>query len=172
MKRLLPILAGLLVVACGKSAQQKASDVLTCSGAFSTGPQITQCLLREGGWSRAAAESVGRAEQHETDSANASLAAAQAQSNAQRGQQIRDCDKSLVDFTSCLVTRYGWEDDKAKAADDSLWARKSPVHAREIRACAGRRGLGAGACLQLHYKWPPRRALALDDSIRRAQMTR
>jgi hypothetical protein len=172
MKRLLPILAGLLVWACGKSAQQKASDVQTCSGAFSTGPEITQCLLREGGWSRADAEAAGRAQQHETDSVNASLAEAQAQAGAQRGQQIKDCNKQLVDFASCLVTRYGWEDGKAKAADDSVWASKSTVHAREIRSCAGRRGLGAGACLQLHYKWPPARALALDDSIRRAQMTR
>ena len=171
MKRILAI-ALILLVACGKSAQQKASDVQTCSCAFSTGPEITQCLLREGGWSRSAAESVGRAQQHQVDSANASLAAAQAQAAAERGQQIKDCDKQLIDFQSCLVTHYGWEDPKAKAADDSVWASHSAVHAREIRACAGRRGLGAGACLQLHYKWPPRRALALDDSIRRAQATR
>ena len=80
------------------------------------------------------------------------------------------CDQVLVDLKICLITRYGWEEDRATAADDSLWASRSAEHERQIRACMGSRGVGTGACLQLHYKWPSRRALTLDDSIRRANV--
>jgi hypothetical protein len=56
--------------------------------------------------------------------------------------------------------------------DDSVWNSRSAEHQRQIRTCLSRRRVGTGACLQLHYKWQPRRALALDDSIRRANINR
>jgi hypothetical protein len=83
---------------------------------------------------------------------------------------MRACDQLLEDFKTCLLTRYGWQEDQATRTDDSLWTSRSAEHQRQLRACLGPRGIGTGACLQLHYKWSPRRALALDDSIRRANL--
>jgi len=167
MKRFLFAASTILLLACGKSAQEKADDLVLCSNTERTGRGITQCLLNLGGWSRAAAESAGAARQHELDSTNAEIAAIAARTKAERRGQVGQCDAKLVDMKDCLVNRFGWEPFSAAQADESVWVSRGKLHAREIRACGAPRS-GTGACLQLHYKWIPRRALAVDDSLRRA----
>jgi hypothetical protein len=159
----------LLIVACGKSSGDRAVEVESCSVTSTRAPAIAQCL-RQIGWSAAAAESAGRAQQHEVDSVQAEIGSLTARADSQHGGELQACDRRLVDLKSCLITKYGWDEDEATKTDDSLWTSRSAEHQQEIRACLGRRGVGTGACLQLYYKWLPRRALALDDSIRRANL--
>ena len=155
------------LAACGKSGQEQRADVETCSITRSTAAAITQCLA-ENGWSPATAESAGRTREHELDSIGTALRLIAERADSEHRSEVRDCDRIFVDLKTCLVTRYGWEESRATAADDSVWSSRADAHQRQIRSCLGRRGSGTGTCLQLHYKWLPRRALALDDSIRRA----
>lgn len=161
-----------LLIACGKSPEEKATDVAVCSATHTTAAAIAQCLREETGWKAAAAESAGGARAHEMDSIQAEIQVLTARADTQHLGEVRACDRVLVDLKTCLITRYGWEEDRATAADDSVWDSRSAEHERQIRTCLGRRRVGTGACLQLHYKWQPRRALALDDSIRRANINR
>lgn len=161
-----------LVLACtaAKTAQERATDLEACT-ALSTAPlEIAQCLRGRGGWSEAAADSAANARARELDSVKNQIGEIAAQADAQHAAEIHACNERLVDMKSCLITRFGWEEDRATAIDDSVWNSQADEHQRQIRSCAGRRGVGAGACLQLYYKWLPRRALALDDSIRRANI--
>ena len=159
-----------LVLACKgpKTAQERASDLETCT-ALSTAPlEIAQCLQGRGGWSEAAADSAASQRTRELDSVKSQIGEMTARADSQHAAEVHSCDQRLVDLKACLITRYGWEESAATAIDDSLWNSQSTEHLRQIRSCASRRGVGTGACLQLYYKWLPRRALALDDSIRRA----
>ncbi|HMA42611.1 MAG TPA: hypothetical protein VKO86_01245 [Gemmatimonadales bacterium] len=160
----------LALTACGKSAEERRVDVELCSASSTEPAAITRCLREQGGWRAAAAESAGLARAHELDSVRAEIGALNAKSDSQHMAELGACDQVLVDLKTCLLTRFGWEEDQATRADDSLWNSRSAEHQRQIRACLGPRGVGTGACLQLHYKWLPRRALALDDSIRRANL--
>ncbi len=166
------VLVGVALAACGKSAQEKAADLEECSATSTKAPDITKCLKEERGWSGTAAESAGVARQRELDSVSAQIGAITAQADSQHESEMHECDHVLVDLKSCLITRFGWDEDQATKTDDSLWTSRSVLHQRQIRSCLGSRRVGTGACLQLHYKWPPRRALALDDSIRRANLPR
>ncbi len=164
--------AVVVLVACKgkKTGAERATDLETCT-ALSTAPlEIAQCLQGQGGWSAAAADSAANLRARELDSVKSQIGAIAARADSQHTSEIRACTQRLVDMKSCLITRFGWEEDLATAADDSVWNSEAAQHLREIRNCAGRRGVGTGACLQLHYKWLPRRALALDDSIRRANI--
>ena len=67
---------------------------------------------------------------------------------------------------------FGWADARATATADSLWQHDAPKHRQELAQCTHNRQIQVGSCLQLYYKWSPDRALAVDDSIRRAQMRR
>src|SRR2546422_6802960 len=67
---------------------------------------------------------------------------------------------------------YGWAEARAMATEDSLWRYDAANHRQQVATCTRQRKMQAGACLQLYYKWNPARALAVDDSIRRAQMRR
>ena len=167
--RTLALLA-VALAACGKSAEDKIADVETCSANRTTAAAIAQCLHDQSGWRQAAAESAGLARASELRSLQAEIGGITARADTQHRGEVRACDRVLVDLKTCLITRYGWEEDPATAADDSVWNSRSAGHQRQIRACLGRHGVGTGACLQLHYKWQPRRALALDDSIRRANL--
>lgn len=159
------------IVACkGKSAEERALDLESCSVLSSAPLEIAQCLQGRGGWSAAAADSAANARYRELDSVKTQLATLNQHADAQHASEVQACDARLVDMKTCLITRYGWEEDRATVIDDSVWNSRGAEHQRQIRNCAGRRGFGAGACLQLHYKWLPRRALALDDSIRRANI--
>jgi len=149
----------------GKSAEERAVDLQTCSALSGAALEIAQCLQGQGGWSAKAADSAANIRARELDSVKSQIGAMAERADSQHAGELRECDQSLVDLKTCLITRFGWEEDKATAVDDSVWNSRAGEHQREIGSCAGRRGLGAGACLQLHYKWLPRRALALDDSI-------
>jgi hypothetical protein len=162
-------LCGVVLVACSKSPGDRAVEVESCSVTSTRAAAIAQCL-REIGWRAAAAESAGRAQEHEVDSVQAEIGGLAARADSQHGGELKDCDRRLVDLKSCLITQYGWDEDLATRTDDSLWNTRSAEHQRQIRACLSRRRVGTGACLQLYYKWLPRRALALDDSIRRANL--
>lgn len=164
------IAVGLLCFACGKSAEDRRVDVELCSVTSTASAAITKCLREQSGWKAAAAESAGLARARELDSVHAEIGAVTARADSQHQAEMRTCDQRLVDLKSCLITRFGWEEDQATKTDDSLWDSRSAEHQRQIRSCLGPRGVGTGACLQLHYKWLPRRALALDDSIRRAHL--
>jgi hypothetical protein len=167
--RLLALL-GVAFVACGKSVEERRVDVETCSANHTTASAIARCLHDESRWKQAAADSAALERVRELVSVQAEISTITARADSQHAGELQACDKVLVDLKTCLITRYGWEEDRATAADDSLWAGRSAEHQRQIHACLGRRGVGTGACLQLHYKWPSRRALALDDSIRRANL--
>jgi hypothetical protein len=161
----------LVLLACkGKSAEERAMDLETCSALSSASLEIAQCLQGQGGWSATAADSAANVRARELDSVKSQIGAMTERADAQHAGEVRECDRSLVDMKTCLITRFGWEEDRATAVDDSVWNGRAAEHQRQIRNCAGRRGFGTGACLQLHYKWLPRRALALDDSIRRANI--
>jgi len=164
------VLFGVAFVACGKSSQARTRDVETCSAHHTTASAMARCLQDERGWKQAAADSAALVRVQELGRLQAEINAITARADSQHASEVRACDKILVDLKTCLITRYGWEEDRATAADDTLWASRSAEHQRQIHACLGRRGVGTGACLQLHYKWPSRRALALDDSIRRANL--
>jgi hypothetical protein len=167
--RLLALL-GVAFMACGKSAEERRADVETCSANHTTASAIARCLHDASGWKQAAADSAALARVRELVSVQAEISALTARADSQHTGELQACDKVLVALKDCLITRYGWEENRATAADDSLWASRSAVHQRQIHTCLGRRGVGTGACLQLHYKWPSHRALALDDSIRRANL--
>jgi len=159
------------IVSCkGKSADERAIDLQTCTALSSAALEIAQCLQGQGGWSAKAADSAANIRARELDSVRSQIGAMAQRADSQHAGEVRECDQSLVDMKSCLITRFGWQEDTATVIDDSVWNSRSAEHRRQITSCAGRRGLGAGACLQLHYKWLPRRALALDDSIRRANI--
>ena len=164
------VLLGAVLIACGKSAEERASDVGTCSATHTSANAIARCLRDESGWKQADAESAGIARASELDSIQAQIGMITARADTQHTGEVRACDRVLVDMKTCLITRFGWEEDRATAVDDSMWRSRSTAHQRQIRACLSRRAVGTGACLQLHYKWQPRRALALDDSIRRANL--
>jgi hypothetical protein len=165
-------LAVVLLVACGakKTTEERAQDLETCT-ALSTAPlEIAQCLRGRGGWSEAAADSAASQRARELDSVKSQIGEIAARADSQHTAEIHSCDQRLVDLKSCLITRYGWDENQATAIDDSVWHSQSAEHLRQIRNCSSRRRVGTGACLQLYYKWLPRRALALDDSIRRANI--
>ena len=164
------VLLGAVLAACGKSAEERAIEVESCSATHTSANAIARCLRDESGWRQAAAESAGIARASELDTIQAQIGVITARADTQHAGEVRSCDRVLVDLKSCLITRFGWEEDRAAAVDDSVWNSRSAAHARQIRACLSRRRVGTGACLQLHYKWQPRRALALDDSIRRANL--
>jgi hypothetical protein len=159
-----------LLVACGKSAAEKAVDVELCGAMHTSADSIAQCLREAQGWKPAEAESAATARAHQMDSMQAELNLIAARADTQHTAEVRACDRVLVDLKTCLITRYGWEEDRATRVDDSVWNSRSAEHQRQIRTCLSRNRVGTGACLQLHYKWQPRRALALDDSIRRANL--
>ncbi|MGH7538793.1 MAG: hypothetical protein ACREMF_09175 [Gemmatimonadales bacterium] len=163
-------LLGVALVACRKSPAEMRTDVEGCSATSTAAVAIARCLVERTGWSRAPAESAGIARARELDSVAAVIGAITARADSQHASEVHACHEVLVDMKTCLITRYGWEEDKATAADDSVWNGLADEHQRQIRSCLGRRGVGTGACLQLHYKWLPRRALALDDSIRKAHL--
>lgn len=161
-----------LLLACTarKTAEQQATDLEACT-ALSTAPlEIAQCLRGRGGWSEAAADSAANQRARELDSVKAQIGAIAARADSQHAAEIRTCNERLVDMKSCLITRFGWDENRAAAIDDSAWNGAASEHQRQIRNCSRRRGVGTGSCLQLYYKWLPRRALALDDSIRRANI--
>src|SRR6266566_1463154 len=96
---------------------------------------------------------------------------------AKKAAEVRECSRITMDAqgaAQCLVLQYKWKQAAAltAATADSLWRHDASKHRQEVTSCTRQRKMQAGSCLQLYYKWSPERALAVDDSIRRAQMRR
>jgi hypothetical protein len=164
----------LALLACGKSAAKKAAEVRECSAITMDAKGAAQCLVLQHKWSQTEALTAATAYQRQQDSIAQSRAdAAWLADAARHNREIADCAKDPSgDVARCLVG-YGWADPRAAAAADSLWRRDAAKHKSELTTCVVQSRLQLpGACLQLHYKWSPERALAVDDSIRRARMRR
>jgi hypothetical protein len=162
----------LLALAC-KSAAKKAAEVRECSRITMNAQGAAQCLVLQFKWKQAAALTAATQYQSEQDS----LAQFKADStwrgaSAQHQREIALCAKDPSgEAARCLIT-FGWAEARATATADSLWRHDATKHHRELVDCTRRPKIQAGACLQLYYKWSPERALAVDDSMRRAKLRR
>ncbi len=160
-------------LACFKSAAKKAAEVRECSRITMDAAGAAQCLVLQYKWNQAAALVAATTYQHEQDS----IAQLHADSSwraeaARHKKEIADCAKDPSgDVTRCLMG-YGWAEARAGATEDSVWRHDASTHRQEVATCTRQRKMQAGSCLQLYYKWSPAHALAVDDSIRRAQMRR
>jgi hypothetical protein len=161
------------LLACFKSASKKAAEVRECSRITMDAQGAAQCLVLQYRWKKAEALTAATKYQQQQDSIAQSRADSTWLANAARHKrEVADCAKDPSgDMARCLVG-YGWAEARAVATADSLWRHDSPRHRREVTECTKQRKMQAGACLQLYHKWSPARALAVDDSIRRAQMRR
>jgi hypothetical protein len=162
----------LLALAC-KSAATKAAEVRECSRITMNAQGAAQCLVLEHRWKQAAALAAATLYQHQQDS----LAQFRADSSwrgaaAQHQKEIAQCASDPSGEAARCLMGFGWAEARAMATADSLWRRDAAKHRQELAACARNRKMQAGACLQLYYKWSPERALAVDDSLRRAAMRR
>lgn len=162
-----------LAVACGKSAAKMAEEVRACSAITMDAKGAAQCLVLQYRWKEKQADSAATAFERHADS----LAQAQADSawRAEASRHKREVEQCAVDpsgeIARCLAG-FGWADARAAAAEDSLWRHDVSRHKSQLLACTRQRQMQTGACLQLYYKWSPERALAVDDSIRRAHLAR
>jgi len=160
-------------LACFKSAAKKAAEVRECSRITMDAKGTAQCLVLQYKWNQAAALTAATKYQQEQDA----IAQLHADSTwraeaARHRKEIAECAKDPSgDVTRCLVG-YGWAEARAADTEDSLWRHDASTHRQEVATCTRQRKMQAGSCLQLYYKWSPARALAVDDSIRRAQMRR
>ncbi|PYO41835.1 MAG: hypothetical protein DMD33_12670 [Gemmatimonadetes bacterium] len=163
----------LSAVACVKSAAKKAAEVRECSRITMDAKGAAQCLVLQYKWKPAQALTAATSYQQEQDAVAQSRADSTWRADAARHQrEIGVCDKDPSgDLARCLVG-FGWADARATATADSLWQHDAPKHRQELAQCTHNRQIQVGSCLQLYYKWSPDRALAVDDSIRRAQMRR
>jgi len=163
----------LFALACFKTAAQKAAEVRECSRITMNAQGAAQCLVLQHNWKEPAALAAATKYQQEQDS----IAQLHADSTwraeaARHKKEMAECAKDPSgDVARCLVG-YGWADARAAAAEDSLWRHSGSQHRQQVATCTRQRKMQAGACLQLYYKWSPARALAVDDSVRRAQMRR
>jgi hypothetical protein len=169
----LTALCVLAATSCGKSEAKKLGEVRSCSAITMDAAGAANCLVLQYRWKKDQALTAARRFQHEQDSTAQSTADSGWQADAARHvKEIKQCAADPSgDVARCLLG-FGWAEARAKATDDSLWRANAAKRRQEVRSCTGRKGMQPGACLQLYYKWSPERALALDDSIRRAQLRR
>ena len=163
----------LSTVACAKSAAKKAAEVRECSRITMDAKGTAQCLVLQYRWKQPAALAAATRYQQEQDS----LAQARADSGwladaARHGKEVGQCAKDPSGEVARCLVGYGWAEARAAVTADSVWRHDAPTHRQELAKCARNRQVQVGSCLQLYYKWSPARALAVDDSIRRAQMKR
>jgi hypothetical protein len=165
--------AALVGLACGRSAARAAKEVRACSAITMDAKGAAQCLVLQYGWKRPQAETAALAFQRQQDS----LAQVAADSGwradaARHKREAQECaNDPSGEVARCLVG-YGWADARAARAADSLWQRDAGQHRAQVLQCVTQRRMQPGACLQLYHKWSPERALAVDDSLRRAKMRR
>lgn len=169
MKRLVLLL--IIVLAACKSYARKRTEVARCSDVNTQAQLIALCLVTEHRWKEPAADSAGRARERELDSLRALREDSVWTLDAQRHRrELRECMAMLGEVRDCLLG-YGWPEARARRASDSAWRADSAAHRRQIGDCLRReRTANISACLQLYYKWTPERALATNDSVRRAQL--
>src|SRR5207247_10518175 len=160
-------------LACFKSAAKKAAEVRECSRITMDAKGAAQCLVLQYKWNQAAAVTAATTYQQQQDS----IAQLHADSTwraeaARHKKEIAECAKDPSgDVTRCLMG-YGWAEARALATEDSVWGHDAANHRQQVATCTRQRKMQAGSCLQLYYKLNPARALAGDDSMRRAQMRR
>lgn len=164
-------LLGLSAMSCGKSEAKLRHEVTNCSAISLDAPGISKCLVAQFKWDSARARVAGVARQHELDS----IAAFQKDSIWRAGEkthrkELADCAAAGGDLARCLATTKGWEEQRALATADSLWQSHGSTHRTEVQRCQRQRKSSVGSCLMLYYKWDPRHALALDDSLTRAKI--
>ena len=159
-------------LAC-KSEARKLEELRACSAITMDAQGAANCLVLQYRRKKNQALAAAQRFQHQQDSTAQVQADASWRADAARhAKEIKECGADPSgDMTRCLLG-YGWAEPRARATEDSLWRAEASKHRQEIQTCARRKDMQAGACLQLYYKWSPERALALDDSIRRAQMRR
>lgn len=158
---------------CGKSPAKKAAEVRECSSITMDAKGAAQCLVLQYKWKQPEALAAATRYQQEQDSiaqshADSAWRADAARHSREQAQCVKDPSGEVA---RCLVS-YGWAEARAAGVADSLWRHDAPKHRQELTKCARNRQIQVGSCLQLYYKWSPERALAVDDSIRRAQMRR
>jgi len=158
-------------LACVKSAAKKLSEVRECSRITMDAKGAAQCLVLQYKWKSPQALAAATSYQQQQDSIAQSRADSAWTADAGRHKkEMETCARDPSgDVSRCLVG-FGWADARASATADSLWRYDAGTHRQQLVACTRQRKMQAGACLQLYYKWNPERALAVDDSIRRAQM--
>lgn len=167
----LALTAALAALACGKSPEERAHDVEICSDTADAG-RIASCL-RGRGWDSLPSESIGAVRAAELDS----MFRRQADSTWQADQathaaDIERCAGRRGDLAQCLRLA-GWPAERAVVVAESLWNTRADEHQQQVERCVrGSAGGNIADCLMLYYKWEPGRALAANDSVQRARVTR
>jgi hypothetical protein len=160
----------LAVVACGKSAAKMAAEVRSCSAITMDAKGAAQCLELQYRWKHRQADSAATAFQRQQDSVAQLTADSAWRTDARRHQkEVEQCATDPSGEVARCLVGFGWADARAKATGDSLWRHDAPQRRGQVQRCIGQRRMQPGACLQLYYKWSPERAMAVDDSIRRAK---
>jgi hypothetical protein len=161
------ILAVGTLAAC-KSDVTRREEIAACSERTADALEIELCLIGNYRWKPDAARSAAELRSRQLSAVRQrredSLWALGA---ARRRSEIGQCDEP--DLARCLLVRFGWPEQRAVAAAESVWQANAQRHRREVQECAAQRQSSVGSCLMLRYKWPTQRALALDDSIQRAR---
>jgi hypothetical protein len=162
----------MLLLAC-KTDSARRTEIEACSERSADPLEIELCLSGNYGWKESDARSAAgtRARQLAVIRQRSEDSAWAANDRLHR-EHIRACGEQGGDLARCLLLRFGWTEQRAAVAADSVWAADGSQHAREVRDCLGQGQPGAliGPCLQLRHKWPSQRALALDDSLARARL--
>ena len=161
------LLLGLL--GCSKSEEERRDEVARCGGLSSDADIIAMCLMTEHKWKDAPADSAGKREAFRIDSMRTVQEAAMWASDSVRHKAALKACSATNDARECLLVRHGWPADRATRAADSMWARDASTHGRQIRSCSRSQGPIA-SCLMLNYKWNAPRAMATEDSVRRARL--
>ena len=157
--------------ACGKSEAKKRDEVKACSAITIDAKGAAQCLVIQYRWKQHPAELAAIAFKRQEDSAAQVAADAAWRVDAARHRkELESCATDPSGEVARCLAGFGWTEARATAAADSQWRHDASKHGQELARCARVRDMQAGACLQLHYKWSPERALVVDDSIRRAKM--
>lgn len=171
-KRWFAVVPLLLALAC-KSAATKAAEVRECSRITMNAQGAAKCLVLQFKWKPAAALTAATQYQQQQDSlAQFKADSAWRGAAAKHKKEIAFCASDPSGEAARCLTGFGWAEARANATADSLWRHDASKHHRELVDCMRRPKIQPGACLQLYYKWSPERALAVDDSIRRAKLRR
>ncbi|HUK21395.1 MAG TPA: hypothetical protein VLV45_07545 [Gemmatimonadales bacterium] len=160
-----------LVWACGKSEAKRRSEIESCSAITLDAAGISNCLMAQYRWKPDAAGAAAKARQHELDSA----AAHQRDSlwtltSAQHRRDLASCMARAGDVSRCLTDNYAWDPGRATTAFDSVWHLDGRKHQQEVAACRKQGNANPSNCLMLYYKWDPKHAIAINDSLERARI--
>jgi hypothetical protein len=166
-----PVTLLVLLTGCAKPEATKREEIRNCSAISLDAPGISACLIAQYHWREADAQTAGRVEEHALDSiAGFERDSAWHADASKHREELGSCARGGGDVERCLEDNDGWAPERAAAAFDSLWRTETPGHRDEIRRCEAQRKTNVGSCLILYYKWDPKHALAVSDSLERAKM--